>query len=172
VTLTKQQNGRFLAFVGPQTQHTEPFLGVSDTNFYCLRSWLDTKTGEVAHQLYVSDSYYGSPYDWNAAHEGNNKKLQFALISHNEITCDMGCAYADEFGAELPEALLRDNSGGMTVTFTAKDGKALPIAVSGAQIVEELGAVDAVRAKLAEISPAAAPAAAPAPTNPPAPSAR
>ncbi len=29
------------------------------TNFYCLRSFVDRKTGETADQLYVSDSYDG-----------------------------------------------------------------------------------------------------------------
>ena len=77
VEITKQQNGRFIAFVGPRLQHTEPFLGVAGTNFFALRSWLDTKTGEAAHQLYVADSYYGGPYRWDGAHGSDNKPLRF-----------------------------------------------------------------------------------------------
>jgi hypothetical protein len=150
VMLTKEQNGRFLAFVGPRQQHTQPFLGVDDTNYYALRSWLDTKTGEVAHQLYVADSYYGSPYDWNAAQTGDNKALRFIPISRNEITCDLGCAYFDEFAAALPEDVMRAHrDSGLSVTFSAKDGKRLLVTVPARMIAEELTAVDQTRAALA-----------------------
>src|ERR1700722_2866272 len=97
VEMTKEQGGKFLAFVGPKLQHTQPFLDVEDTNYFCLRSWLDTRNGEVAHQLYVEDSYYGSPYRWDGANDADNKKLRFIPISRNEISCDQGCSYADEF---------------------------------------------------------------------------
>ena len=57
---------RFILFIGPKAQHTPPFLGVPETNFYCLRSFVDRRTGETAHQLYVSDSYTGPERGWNA----------------------------------------------------------------------------------------------------------
>lgn len=161
VAMTKEQNGRFLAFVGPEVQHTEPFLGVDDTNYFALRSWLDTKTGEVAHQLYVEDSYYGGPYTWDGVHEtASNKPLRFIAISRNEITCDLGCAYADEFAAALPEDVLRAHGeGGLSVTFTARDGKTLSVSVPGRMIAEELTAVDATRTALAANAQKAAQAA-------------
>jgi hypothetical protein len=177
VEMSKQQGGKFLAFVGPKLQHTEAFLGVEDTNYFCLRSWLDTRSGEVAHQVYVEDSYYGSPYRWDGAHDADNKKLRFIAISRNEISCDQGCSYADEFAAALPEDLLRAHrDNGLTVTFTAQTGKTLAVTVPGRLIAEELIAVDATRAALAANAKAAqaaqpAPAAAapaPAATTPPA----
>jgi hypothetical protein len=177
VEMSKQQGGKFLAFVGPKLQHTEAFLGVEDTNYFCLRSWLDTRSGEVAHQVYVEDSYYGSPYRWDGAHDADNKKLRFIAISRNEISCDQGCSYADEFAAALPEDLLRAHrDSGLTVTFTAQTGKTLAVTVPGRLIAEELIAVDATRAALAANAKAAqaaqpAPAAAapaPAATTPPA----
>jgi len=175
VEMTKEQGGKFLAFVGPKLQHTEAFLRVDDTNYFCLRSWLDTRSGEVAHQVYVEDSYYGSPYRWDGAHDADNKTLRFIAISRNEISCDQGCSYADEFAAALPEDLLRAHrDSGLAVTFTAQTGKTLALTVPGLFIAEELAAVDATRAALAanakaaqgaEPAPAAAPAAAaPAPT--------
>jgi hypothetical protein len=159
VELTKEQGGRFIAFVGPKLQHTEPFLGVSDTNYFCLRSWLDNKTGETAHQLYVADSYYGSPYKWDGVHDKDNKALRFVAISRNEITCDLGCAYADEFAASLPEDYLRAHSGGIDLVFTSSEGKALPVSVPAKLVGEEIAAIDAVRtvAKAAANAPAAAP---------------
>ena len=164
VELTKEQGGRFIAFVGPKQQHTEPFLGVSDTNYFALRSWLDNKTGEVAHQLYVEDSYDGGPHRWNGAHDQDNKPLVFVPISRNEITCDLGCAYADEFAAALPEDYLRAHPGGLTVTFAALDGKTLTVTVPPNLVALELAAVDTVRATVANaaVSPAP-PAANPAP---------
>lgn len=178
VELIKEQNGRFIAFVGPRQQHGELFLGVSDTNYFCLRSWLDNKTGEIAHQLYVEDSFYGGPYKWNGAHDQSNQQLRYIEISHNEITCDLGCSYADEFAAGLPEDYLRAHKSGLSVTFTSAEGKTLAIAVPGNLVATELAAVDAVRAIAAKAAanppaPAAATAApsAPAPPAPaPAPS--
>jgi hypothetical protein len=174
VELTKQQGGRFIAFVGPKQQHTEPFLGVSDTNYFALRSWLDNKTGETAHQLYVEDSYFGGPFLWNGVHDADNKPLKFIPISRNLITCEQGCSYADEFAVELPEDYLRAHQNGLTVTFTASDGKTLPVKVLPNMITAELNAVDAVRgvaAKAAANTPAT-PTAKPATTTPPAPSGR
>ena len=57
---------RFISFIGPRAQHAPPFLGIPETNFYCLRSFVDRRTGETAHQLYVTDSYFGADRGWNA----------------------------------------------------------------------------------------------------------
>jgi hypothetical protein len=163
VEMTKEQGGKFLAFVGPRQLHTAPFLGVDDTNYFALRSWLDTRTGEIVHQLYVENSYYGAPYRWNGAHGADGRTLRFFPISRNEITCDNGCAYADEFAAALPDNLLRARrDGGLAVTFTAETGKVLAVNVPARIIAEELTAVDATRAALAataQTAPAATPAA-------------
>jgi hypothetical protein len=149
VEITKQQNGRFIAFVSPRLQHTEPFLGVAGTNFFALRSWLDTKTGEAAHQLYVADSYYGGPYRWDGAHGSDNRPLRFIAVGRNEIICEAGCSYFDEFAAALPEDLLKSHQNGLAVTFTANNnGKSLTIDVPGKVVTEELAAVDTVRAAL------------------------
>jgi hypothetical protein len=171
VELTKQQGGRFIAFVGPRKQHTEAFLGVSDTNYFTLRSWFDNKTGEVAHQLYVEDSYDGAPYLWDGVHDTDNKKLHFIPISRNQITCELGCAYADEFAVELPEDYLRAHQGGLGIIFTASDGKTLAVTVPPDLVVAELSAVDTVRAVAAKAA-ANTPTPTPAATAPPAPSGR
>ena len=168
VELTKQQGGRFIAFVGPKRQHTQEFLGVSDTNFFALRSWYDNKTKETAHQLYIEDSYYGGPYNWNGVHDADGLTLKFIPISRNKITCDQGCSYADEFAAELPEDYLRAHKGGFAATFTAGDGKDLKVQVPGELVVDELIAVDAVRGIAAKAA-ASAPQTAPAGTIPPEP---
>ena len=172
VELTKEQGGRFIAFVGPKQQHTEPFLGVSDTNFFCLRSWLDNKTGDTAHQLYVEDSYQGGPYLWNGVYDTANTKLKLIPISRNQITCELGCSFADEFAAELPEDYLRDHKDGFAVTFTSANGKTLAVKVPPEMITAELDAVDAVKdvaTKAAANPPTPSAAATPAAATSPAP---
>jgi hypothetical protein len=148
VTRTTEQGGRFIALVGPRRQHADPFLGVPATNFYALRSWFDTKNGEVAHQLYVEDSYFGKKRNWEAAQGPAGQKLRFVAISKNEITCDNGCSYAEEFAAVLPDALLRANPKGLAVGFTAHSGAQQMLLVPGELIEKQLAAVDEARASL------------------------
>ena len=161
VTRSEEQGGRFIEFVGPQQPHGEPFLGVSGTNFDALRSWIDTRSGETAHQLYVEDSYFGAERNWEAAHVLGGQALRFIPISKNEITCQNGCSYAEEFAAGLPEALLRESPRGLAISFTAHSGAEQTIIVPADLIQKQLAAVDEARA-----SPRAA-SAAPAPANPP-----
>ncbi len=158
VTQSTEQGGRFIAFVGPRRQHAEPFLGVPSTNFYALRSWLDTRSGERVTQLYVEDSYFGAERNWNAAHDAQGRPLRFVPISRNEITCDNGCSYAEEFAAELPEGELRANPNGLTLVFMGKSGAQKTITVAADLVVKQLAALDAARARL--------PAAAAAPPSP------
>lgn len=161
ITVTREQDGKFLAFVGPKTQHDAPFLGVSGTNYDVLRSWLDTRNGEVAHQLYVEDSYAGTRRNWSGAKDEAGHELRFIAISDNEITCDSGCAYAEEFAAALPEPMMRASTNGLMVTFTAKSGARTVIQVPGAQIAAQLAAVDNARNGLAaQAAPRPAPPAA------------
>ncbi len=146
VSRAAEQGGKFLAFIGPRRQHAAPFLGVPGTNFWALRSWLDMRSGERVHQLYVEDSYFGAERNWAAARDAQGQKLKFIPISKNEITCDNGCSYAEEFGADLPEGLLRASPKGLTVIFTAKSGAEMTVAVPGELIAKQLAAVDAARA--------------------------
>ncbi len=118
---------------------------------------IDTRNGETVHQLYVEDSYFGAKREWNAASDKAGAVLRFVPISLNEITCDNGCSYAEEFGAELPEALLRANPQGLTVTFSAKSGAKTTITVPGELIAKQLAATDMARATLPKVAAAAPP---------------
>jgi hypothetical protein len=138
-------SARFIGVLGPRLQHDPPFLGIPYSNFYCLRSFLDRQTGESAHQLYVADSYFGGERDWNAAHDASGNALPFTHIAANEITCDKGCAYEEEFAATLPAAALLASAGGFAVTFTARSGQKMTIDLSSAEIAEQLAAVDSAR---------------------------
>jgi len=161
VTRLTEPGGRFITFVGPRRPHAEPFLGVPGTNFTALRSSIDTKTGESLHQLYVEDSYFGAERNWEAARDPAGQSLRFIAISKNQITCDNGCSYAEEFAAGLPEALLRARPQGLPITFTARSGARQTIIVPGDLIAKQLAAIDEARASLPTAS------ATPPPPTPP-----
>ncbi len=161
VTRSEEQGGRFIAFVGPRRPHGEPFLGVPGTNFDALRSWIDTRNGETAHQLYVEDSYFGAERNWEAARVLGGEALRFIPISKNEISCENGCSYAEEFAADLPEALLRASPRGLAISFTAHSGAEETIVVPGDLITQQLAAVDAARASLPTAAAAPVPPATP-----------
>ena len=150
IVVSTEQGGRFIGLTGPRLQHAEPFLGVPGTNFYALRSWIDRSSGETVTQLYVSDSYAGPPRDWNAARDAQGRPLRFIPISHNEITCQPSCSYVEEFAAAIPEAELRNAVGsGLTVTFTARSGAQMTIAVPGDLVKAQVTGLDRVRVGLA-----------------------
>ena len=133
---------RFVGLIGTRAQHAPPFLGVPETNFYCLRSFIDRQTGETRHQLYVSDSYAGPERHWDAARDGGGRTLRVLEITRHQITCDGGCAYTEEFAADIPESELRANPQGLKVVFTAGSGAEKTIAVTGSQITSQLAALD------------------------------
>jgi hypothetical protein len=135
---------RFVGLIGTRAQHAPPFLGVPETNFYCLRSFIDRQTGETRHQLYVSDSYPGPERHWDAARDGGGRTLRVLEITRHQITCDSGCSYTEEFAADIPETELRANPNGLRVTFAAQSGAEKTITISGSQITAQLAAVDAV----------------------------
>ncbi len=134
---------RFVGLIGTRAQHAPPFLGVPETNFYCLRSFIDRQTGETRHQLYVSDSYSGPERRWDAARDGAGHAMRFLEITRHQITCDGGCSYVEEFAADIPESELRANPNGLKVTFAAQSGAEKTITISGSQITAQLAAVDA-----------------------------
>jgi hypothetical protein len=145
VTEAIAEGGKFVGVLGPKVPQGEPFLGVTDTNFHALRSWIDRRTGETVHQLYVEDSYLGRKRQWNAAQDMTGRVLRFIPISSKEISCAPGCSYAEEFAAALPEDELRANPQGITVFFGAKSGAQMAIPVSGELIAKQLAGVDAAR---------------------------
>ncbi|MGD9617680.1 MAG: hypothetical protein AB7H90_21535 [Alphaproteobacteria bacterium] len=163
VAVSAEQGGRFIGLTGPRRQHAEPFLGVPGTNFYTLRTWIDRQSGETVHQLYVADSYAGPPRDWNTARDAQGRPLRFIAIGRNEITCQPGCSYAEEFAAAIPEPELRNATGGLTVTFAARSGAQKTIAMPGELVRAQVTALDRVRTGLATAS------AAPTATAPPRP---
>ena len=136
---------RFILFIGPKAQHAPPFLGIPETNFNCLRSFVDRRTGETAHQLYVTDSYFGAERGWNTARDSVGAPLLFVAIGQDEISCDAGCSYVEEFAAKLPDSTLRASPADLAVTFSSRSGDEKTTVVPAAQITAQLTAIDARR---------------------------
>lgn len=144
IAVRERRSGRFVELIGVKTQHAPPFLGTPGTNFYCLRSILDRKTGESVDQLYVADSYDGKERNWDAALDADGHALRFIPISRVEIVCDGGgCSYAEEFAADIPEREFWPNPHDIAVTFTDPAGDRKTIRVSAGQIAAQLAAVAA-----------------------------
>ncbi|MGH7045455.1 MAG: hypothetical protein ACREE2_03585 [Stellaceae bacterium] len=143
VVMREHLSGRFIELIGLKAQHAAPFLGTPDTNFYCLRSFIDRKTGASADQLYVADSYDGAERRWSAAYDTSGHALPFIAISRNRITCAADCTYAEEFAANLPEHQLRESPRGFAVTFTDHAGDHETIDVTADQIAAQLAALAA-----------------------------
>ena len=124
-----------------------PFSTSPRRIIYRLRSFVDQRTGETLHQLYVSDSYSGAERHWNAAHDAAGRRLRFVEVGHNEITCSGGCSYLDEFAATIPESELRASPQGLVVIFTSASGAEKQITIPRAEIATQLAAVAARRSQ-------------------------
>ncbi len=142
-------SGRFIALVGPKVQHDPQYLDTPNTNYSCLRSFIDQQTGQTAHQLYVAASYE-SIRDWDAARDGSGQTLQFLPISRFKIACNgkEDCSYTEEFAAKIPEGQLNNNNRGFTVTFTDRNGHSETIAVSSQQVAVQITALAEEQNKL------------------------
>lgn len=157
VTRGTEEDGRFIVLIGPRRQHEAAFLGVPSTNYFTLRSWVDTRNGQDTNQVYVEDSYFGDKRDWNAARDARGHELRFIPVSKNEIACANGCSYAEEFAAAIPEPLLRASTQGLQVTFFAKSGATKTISVPGDLVTMQVTALDAALASLPKPTAAATP---------------
>lgn len=154
VVVREDLSPRYIEFIGPKILFAKPFLGVPDTNYFALRSWLDKETGVVAHQLYVTESYIGPRRKWASARDDKGNALEVVPIGSEEIACNANCSYADEFAASIPDTLLRGSLGGLAVTFVAQSGSERTIAVPAASIRVEIATVDAWRRRLKSVKTA------------------
>jgi hypothetical protein len=154
VAVREDLSGRFIAVIGPKILGNPSPVDPPDTNYSCLRSFIDRRTGATAHQLYVAASYDFN-HDWTTAHDAAGRILEFIPISRLEIACDSkhNCSYAEEFAAELSKHELTENPHGFSVTFSDRAGNAQKIGVSADQIAAQLAA-------LTELQKSAPPAAA------------
>ncbi|CAN5476085.1 hypothetical protein BH24GEM3_BH24GEM3_02090 [soil metagenome] len=179
-------------------ERTVTLLGVEErigkiSDYAFLRSGVDKVSGEAIHQLYVTYKYGGDWRFYGRANGAGGVSLDFVEIERKVQYCSTTCYFSEDFGATLPEELLREyRNRGYQVKFYAQSGDELIVTLSPNQITEQLRALDSYRARTrlggseSTITPTAAsvrevsgaatvlgaapePAPAPAPTPTPAP---
>jgi hypothetical protein len=135
----------FTTFLGIK----QPYPGDA-SNTYFLRSVVEKANGQVAHQLYVSNYYRSSEgwKVWSRAHGEDAQPLEFVAIHRGIVSCgaDSGCALEEEFGAVIPDTMLRANQGGFAVKFSAETGQELMIHLTAQQIQQQLRAIEEFQA--------------------------
>ena len=145
VKVEQSQSESFTTFLGIK----QPYPGDA-SNTYLLRSVVEKTSGQVAHQLYVAN-YYRSAEGWRVwsrAHGEDAQPFEFVAIHRGVLSCDAdsGCALEEEFGAVIPDPMLRAHQSGFSVTFAADTGQELVLHLTAQQIQQQLKAIDAFRA--------------------------
>jgi hypothetical protein len=141
VKVEESQSERFTTFLGIK----HPYPGdASNTSF--LRSVVEKTNGQVAHQLYVANYYRSSEgwLVWSRAHGEDAQALEFVAIHRGVISCgaDSGCALEEDFGAVIPDTMLRAYQDGFSVKFSAETGQELVIHLTAQQIQQQLKAIE------------------------------
>jgi hypothetical protein len=141
VTVEERPSESFTTFLGIK----QPYPGDA-SNTYFLRSVVEKTDGQVAHQLYVSNYYKSSEgwVVWSKAHGEDAHPIEFVAIHRGVLSCgaDSGCALEEEFGAVIPDTMLRAHQGGFSVTFSAETGQEMVLHLTAQQIQQQLKAIE------------------------------
>ena len=141
VKVEQSQSESFTTFLGIK----QPYPGDASNNYF-LRSVVEKTSGQIAHQLYVANYYRSSEgwIVWSRANGEDAQLLEFVAIHRGVLACgaDSGCALEEEFGAVIPDTMLRASPGGFSVQFYAETGKELVIHLTSQQIQQQLKAIE------------------------------
>lgn len=112
-----------------------------------IRSFVDKRSGEVDHQLYVHVSYVGDRRRYEIATDDHATSLPFVRIERDRGACKYGsCDYDEDFGLGLRDATLRERAGaGFQVKVVAHSSDSIILTIAPGQILPQLAAVDAYR---------------------------
>jgi hypothetical protein len=123
--------------------NTEISYAIDRDTLYLLRSWVNKKSGQVTHQLYITNFYYGDWIFWSRASSEDAQPLEFIAMQSKVIDCAYSrCSYSETFGALIPDAVLRIHQHGISVKFYAKTGKEMVIRLTSQQIQLQLKAIE------------------------------
>ena len=112
-----------------------------------MRSFVDKRSGEISHQLYIHVSYFGERRRYEVATDDHAMSLPFVRIDRQRGACHYGdCDYDEDFGFELSDKTLRERAGaGFQVKVVAHSGDSIILTIAPGQIVPQLAIVDAYR---------------------------
>jgi hypothetical protein len=126
-----------------------------------LRSFVDKRTHQVSHQLYVEIHYEDEYQYFNSAADDTARSLAVLVIDRSHSCPRITCMHYETIGVAIDDATLRARAAqGFRVKLSARRGSTLILAVSPMQIGLQLAAVDRI------VHPPAAPPA-PASAAPP-----
>jgi hypothetical protein len=141
VKVEESQSESVATFLGSK----QPYPGDA-SNTYFLRSVVEKTSGQVAHQLYVVNYYRSSEgwIVWSRANGEDAQPLEFVAIHRGVLSCgaDSGCALEEEFGAVIPNTMLRAYQGGFSVKFSAEAGQEMVLHLTSQQIQQQLKAIE------------------------------
>ena len=129
------------------TDEFEPFITINGIEDYIgddlkgaffLRSFINKKTKDVTHQLYIYCTYHWNWRFYNSAHLSGGKALEFTEIRRDFNCTDGICTYYEHFGADISDEFLRKNTEGFSVKISAKSGDNAVINVKSNQVIEQL----------------------------------
>jgi hypothetical protein len=131
-------------FIGTE-QVDDPIRGSLKEWF--IRSFVDKRSGEVTHQLYVHVRYAGERRRYETATDDHATPLPLTRIERRREDCSHGdCEFEEDFGLALGDAVLRNRAGtGFQVKVVAHSGDWIILTIAPGQILPQLAAVDAYR---------------------------
>ena len=136
------------------TDEFEPFITINGIEDYIgddlkgaffLRSFINKKTKDVTHQLYIYCTYHWNWRFYNSAHLSGGKALEFTEIRRDFNCTDGICTYYEHFGADISDEFLRKNTEGFSVKISAKSGDNAVINVKSNLVIEQLKEIDKLK---------------------------
>src|SRR5215471_5971720 len=81
---------------------------------------------------------------WSRANGEDTQPLEFVSVHRGVLSCgaDSGCALEEDFGAVIPDTMLRAYQGGFSVKFSAETGQEMVIHLTSQQIQQQLKAIE------------------------------
>lgn len=125
------------------------FTGITDYSvvglgYSLIRSWLNKDTGNVYHQLYITQSYRAETWrNWIQAYADDTSNLEVESINSNIEWCHpKECYYKETIGIDISSINLQDKiNTGFRIKVSAKSGVSMIIQVTPKQIKLQLEAI-------------------------------
>lgn len=118
-----------------------PFGGISKQWF--IRSFIDKRSHNVTHQLYVSLSYLGAWKFFNSAATDKAEALKVTTIDRKVNDCTGICDFDEVIGIEIPDSTLRARAAkGLEIKISAHSGDSIVLPITSEMITKQLEIVD------------------------------
>ena len=111
-----------------------------------IRSWVNKKTGDTTHQIYIADIYTSSAWKyWVLASDDQALVLNVRGIHRDVGSCSRysGCIYEEHVGVDVPDAILKTRSTGeYCIKLKARSGDEKVISLTQDMISSQLEEIE------------------------------